>query len=261
MIRCLIVDDEAAARTNLRQALQPHSHWRVESECQDAESARAALERLEVDAVFLDIQMPGRNGIALAADIARLDAPPVIIFVTAHSGHALSAFDVHALDYLLKPFDDARLAQTLERATDLIRLKRPREYAFALRGFVGDADRASSQSTTLSHFTVRSVGMIESIPVSEVRWIVASGNYAELHLAERKVLHRATLRALEQHLDPAEFMRVHRSVLVRKALMRAISVEGDGVYLLHLQGGATVPVSERHAADVRGYLAKRAAAG
>ncbi|MBL8517214.1 MAG: response regulator transcription factor [Betaproteobacteria bacterium] len=261
MIRCLIVDDEAAARTNLRQALRPHAHWQVQAECHDADSARAALDRLDVDAVFLDIQMPGRSGIALAADMARMDAPPVIIFVTAHSGHALSAFDVHALDYLLKPFDDARLAQTLERATDLIRLKRPQAYAFALRGFVGDAVRASSPHAALSHFTVRSVGMIESIAVAEVRWIVASGNYAELHLADRKVLHRATLRALEQHLDSTEFMRVHRSVIVRKSLMRALSVEGDGVYLLHLRDGATLPVSERHAADVRTHLAQRAVVG
>lgn len=261
MIRCLIVDDEAAARANLRQAMAAYSHWQIEGECQNAHEAREALAKTSVDAVFLDIQMPGKNGIALASELATMDTPPVIIFVTAHSGHALSAFDVHALDYLLKPFDDTRLAQTLERATELIRLKRPPEYALALRGFVGNANRVPPSNAPLSHLTVRSVGMIESIPVAEVRWIVASGNYAELHLADRKVLHRATLRALEQHLDAAVFMRVHRSVLVRKNLMRALSVEGDGVYLLHLQDGATLPVSERHAADVRAQLAERAVAG
>lgn len=259
MIRCLIVDDEAAARDNLRQALAPFADWHVEAVCHDAADAREALSRARVDAVFLDIQMPGKSGIAFAAELAAAEIPPVIIFVTAHSGHALSAFDVHALDYLLKPFNDTRLAQALDRATDLIRLKRPREYAFALRGFVGAQKGPAAGPATLTHFTVRSVGMIESIPVSEVRWIVASGNYAELHLDARKVLHRATLRALEQHLDPADFMRIHRSVLVRRRLMRALTVEGDGVYLLHLDDGNALPVSERHAQAVREHLMQRPA--
>ena len=257
MIRCLIVDDEAAARANLRQALAPFTHWRIESECKDAEAFHGALSAFTVDAVFLDIQMPGKSGIAVAAELAAMDAPPVIIFVTAHSGHALSAFEVHALDYLLKPFDDARLAQTLERATDLIRLKQPAEYAFALRGFIGNSADSPMANSRLTHFTVRSVGAIESIPVGDVRWIVASGNYAELHLAERKVLHRATLRALEQHLDAADFMRVHRSVLARRSLMRALRVEGDGVYQLLLCDGTALPVSERHAPAVKDWLSHR----
>jgi len=242
-IRYLVVDDEPPGRLNLRLAMDAHPGWQLVAECGGAESARAALDSHAVDVVFLDIQMPGQSGLALARDISRQPEPPLIIFVTAYSEHAVEAFEVHALDYLLKPFLDARLAQALERAGAMLGQRQREAYGAALRRYV---DHDAAQAKALDTISVRSVGRIDRIGVDEILRIESAGNYVELHLAARTVLHRMTLGRLEALLPPCDFLRVHRGTLVRRQQIASLASSGDGSYCLRLRYGAVVAVSERH---------------
>jgi two-component system LytT family response regulator len=255
-IRYLIVDDEAPSRTNLRLAMDAHPGWALAGECASAAAARAWLAGqdadVQLDVIFLDVQMPVESGVQLARDISRLPQPPLIVFVTAYSEHAIDAFEVHALDYLLKPVGDARLAQALERCTAMLRQRQREAYGAAVRDFT-DAD-AGTQAAYLKRVNVRSVGRIEQVCVEDILWIEAAGNYVELHLTARTVLHRITLNRLEALLDPAHFLRVHRGAIVRRGQIGTLETVGDGCYRLRLRCGGTVAVSERHLPVLRAAL-------
>jgi two-component system LytT family response regulator len=256
-ILAAIVDDEPLARVNLRHGLSAFARWTVAGEWESAEQARLALESVRVQVVFLDIQMPRESGLGLARTLSLLDEPPVVIFVTAFERFAVEAFELHALDYLLKPFDDERLRQAVLHAEGMIDLRARAGYRTALRGYVADLTQPGEQPPAfLRRLSVRSVGRIESVAVDHIRWIAAAGNYVELHLADRVVLHRVTLSHLEQRLDPAMFLRVHRSTIVRRDQCVAVTVQGDGTYALTLKAGATLPVSERYIEAVRTLLTR-----
>lgn len=250
-IRYLIVDDEAPGRTNLRLAMAAHPDWELAAECDSAATARAVLAAQEVDLVFLDIRMPGESGLVLARELSRLREPPLVVFVTAYGEHALDAFDVHALDYLLKPLGDARLAQTLERSAAMLGQRQREAYGAALRDYV---DAAALQDRALDHLNVRSVGRIERIGVADILWIEAAGNYVELHLAGRTVLHRITLNRLEALLPAAQFLRVHRGAIVRRDQLARLDTSGDGTWRLTLRCGGTVAVSERYLAALKAAM-------
>lgn len=252
-IRYLIVDDELPSRLNLRLAMAAHPGWQLAGECGGAASARAALAGIDVDLVFLDIQMPGQSGLVLARELSRLREPPLVVFVTAYSEHAIEAFEVHALDYLLKPLDDARLAQAVERAASMLRQRQREAYGAALRGFV-DADGDGDGAQSLDTISVRSVGRIEQVKVGDILRIESAGNYVELRLAGRTVLHRMTLSRLESLLAPGEFMRVHRGTIVRRSQIAGMETRGDGTYWLSLRNGDLVAVSERYAGALKAIL-------
>jgi two-component system LytT family response regulator len=239
----MIVDDEAPGRDNLRLAMAAHPDWVLVGECDSTAAARATLASIETDVIFLDIQMPAESGLALARDLSRLREPPLIIFVTAYSVHAIDAFELHALDYLLKPLDDARLAQAVERSEAMLRHRQREAYGAALRSYV----QAGDSPQRVDHVNVRSVGRIEQILVSDILWVASAGNYVELHLASRTVLHRITLGRLETLLAPGEYLRVHRGAIVRRDQIASLATSGDGSYRLTLRCGAEVTVSERYA--------------
>ncbi len=256
-VHALIVDDEALARANLRHALAATPHWKVTAECASVAEAREALGTVAADVVFLDVQMPVEDGFVLARALADRDEPPIIVFVTAFESFAVEAFEVHALDYLLKPFDDERFAQALARAESLLQLRERASYTGALRDYLADQRSPRDDGDPPSFLTrlcIRSVGKIESVNVDDVRWMHGAGNYVELHLAGRMLLHRITLTQLEHRLDPAVFLRVHRSSMVRRSECLALSVTGDGTYSLKLRSGARVAVSERYVDAVREVL-------
>lgn len=253
--RLLIVDDEEPGRINLRFALGAYPSWQIAAECADAAQARAFLASQAVDVVFLDIRMPRESGLELAHELARLPAPPLVVFVTAYDTHAVEAFRVHALDYLLKPLDDEDLARALVRAETLLAQRQLAGPASALRDWSALQERASGSAPAyLQQFNVRSVGRIDFVQLDEVAWIEAAGNYVELHLAGRSVLHRVPIGTLERLLDPARFVRVHRSALVRLDHVVTLRTDQDGAAGLTLRCGSLVPVSERHLARVRKLL-------
>lgn len=251
-IRYLIVDDEAPGRVNLRLAMQAHPGWVLAGECESAATARAALAGQDVDAVFLDVQMPVESGLVLARELSRLREPPLIVFVTAYSEHAIDAFEVHALDYLLKPVGDARLAQAVERAAAMLGQRQREAYGAAVRDYV-DAD-AGRPPGHLAHLNVRSVGRIEQVRVEDILWVESAGNYVELHLAARTVLHRITLNRLASLLAPNDFVRVHRGAIVRRDQIASLATSGDGSWRLLLRCGGAVAVSERYLAALKAAL-------
>lgn len=246
-LRYLIVDDEAPSRVNLRLAMAEHTGWLLAAECDSAAQARSALAAPDIDLIFLDIQMPGEGGIALARELCRLPEPPLIVFVTAYSEHAVDAFEVYALDYLLKPLNDARLAQAIERAAAMLAQRQRSAYAAALR------DYTDRHSTVLEHLHVRSVGRIEQVRIADIEWIGAAGNYVELHLSGRTVLHRITVSRLEALLPAQDFVRVHRGAIVRRSQIARLEGGGDS-WRLVLRCGAAVPVSERHVGALKALM-------
>jgi len=247
-VRCLIVDDEAPGRTNLRLALAAYPDWILVAECEGVAPARAVLASHDIDVVFLDIRMPAESGLVLARELSQLREPPLIVFVTAHGEHAIDAFEVHALDYLLKPLSDARLAQAVERGAAMLRHRQRAAYGVALRDYVADGQRR------LKHVNVRSVGRIEQILLDDIQWIASAGNYVELHLGSRTILHRITLNRFEALLPAEDFLRVHRGVIVRREQVASLATTGDGTYQLTLRCGSTVAVSERYLAALKSCM-------
>jgi two-component system LytT family response regulator len=255
-IRVLLVDDEAPARRNLRHALAPHGRWQVVGECASAAEVRRTLATERVDVLFLDIQMPRESGLTLARALLSDPDPPLIVFVTAWSGYAIEAFELHAVDYLLKPIDDARLARTLGRIEEVIALHAQASSAEAMREYLDEHGNQPQVPPTryLQRLSIRSVGRIDSVLVADVLAVTSTRNYVRLILPGRTILHRVTLKHLESRLDPARFLRIHRSALVRRDQPLTLKVTGDGTYDLLLRCGVTVPVSERYVDAVRAAM-------
>lgn len=225
-IRILLVDDEQLAIDRLNDLLRNLEDVSVVGSAASAADAHERIKELAPDLVFLDIQMPGGNGMALAADLP-LDQRPEIIFVTAFEHFAPDAFAVDATDYLLKPVRFDRLRSSIARARRRIALTRSQ-------------DESQSQYTDAIWVAVRG-GQIR-LSVSDIEWIEAAKDYVMLHTATRSYLHRAPMNALETQLDPAQLMRVHRSSFVRLSLVEGVARPGRGSLNLLLRDGAVIQV-------------------
>ncbi len=256
-IRALIVDDEVLGRKNLQCAIEAHRNWIIAAEAASVANARLALATQHIDVIFLDIQMPRETGLQLARELSELSSPPLIIFVTAFNEHAIDAFELHALDYLLKPLNDSRLAHALERAESMLALRQQANYGKALRRYV--ADENNKEQTIQEYWqqvSIRSIGKIETVSLADVHWIEAQGNYMQLHTATRQILYRASMARLEQHLDPSMFLRIHRSTIIRKDQIARIYATADSHYKMVLRCGDEVLISERYIAAVKEVLAR-----
>jgi two-component system LytT family response regulator len=225
MLRVVVADDEAPARSGIKARLASHADVQVVAECRDAEETIAAIREHRPDLLFLDIQMPGASGFDALEQLAD-DEHPLIIFLTAHDQYALRAFDVHAVDYLLKPIDDRRFAEALDHA----RLMR--------------TARATTQYA--QRFATRRGGEIVFVAAADVDWIEGCGDYAALHTAKRTHLLRETLQQLERRLDPAQFVRIHRSTIVRLDRIRAFKTLTNRDGVARLRDGTELRVSRTY---------------
>ncbi len=268
-LRVLLVDDEAFNRLRLRDLLAEQPDVEIVGEASDGDDAIAQIRALRPDLVFLDVRMPGCSGIDVVRAIGA-PAMPVTIFVTAYDQYAVDAFQVAALDYLVKPFDDERFAQALQRARRTIALGGLEQMRAQLLRVLGAGEGGSppvaptpgaaatsaepapaesspvasdSRSPYLERIPVEVQGTIRPIPVGDIDYILASGPYAELVVQGRRHLVREAMQVLEERLDPARFMRIHRSVIVRLALVEGLrrGAGGDGEVLL--KGGGRLRVS------------------
>lgn len=244
-VRVAIVEDEPPARAKLRRLLAAHAGYRVVGEAEDLAGGVALLRNEAPDLLFLDIQLGAENGFDL---LARTPTPhPLVVFTTAYHEHALRAFEVAALDYLLKPFDRERFVQCLERVAVRLAERRRDDGAVAdeerLRR-VGDLGRARR----LERLVVHERGRVRIVPVADVLRLSASGNYVEVHTRERRHLVRATLSRLAQRLDPVEFLRVHRSHLVRADFIAATAPRAHGDLAITLRDGTELLLSRRYRA-------------
>lgn len=235
-LRIVIVDDEPKAREKLRRYLAEDSRVRVVGEAGDGVSAVRIIEEEHPDLVLLDIQMPEMDGfdVIAALDLERL---PGVIFTTAHDQHAIRAFEVAALDYLLKPIDRVRLEEAVERATHRIRTR---------AGGTDRAVRALEETRPLTRFLVRSRGRMHLVPVDEVDWIGAAGNYVELHVGSETHLVRGTLQSLERRLPQTTFARIHRSTIVNLDRVRALHPWSHGDFQVELRDGTELRLSRRY---------------
>ena len=252
-IRVLIVDDEPLARARIADMLAHEPAVEIVGERDNGRSAVEAIRTLQPDLVFLDVQMPGMTGLEVAREVG-VEAMPLTIFVTAYDQHALEAFEVAALDYLVKPFDDDRFEHTLQRARRVIELREVDRLRTRLLSVLqGDApDRraepppltpAETRSEYMQRIPVEMRGKVRVVPAAEIDFIVASGPYAELYSGDRKYVIRESMQNLEDGLDPDQFIRVHRSVIVRLDLIETLHKGAGGDYEVQLKSGRRLRVS------------------
>jgi two-component system LytT family response regulator len=235
-LRVLIVDDESMARRRLRRLLASEPNVTIVGDCADGRAALAAIAATAPDLVFLDVQMPELDGFEVLQAIAPAHMP-AIVFVTGFDRYALRAFDVHAIDYLLKPFTPERFREAVARARGRIERREPA----AGPGALASALRSAPQY--LARVTVTTSGRSLVVELSSVDWIGAEDNYVRLHAGEREFLLRATLKALEPKLDPDRFTRIHRSAIVQIDRIAEIHPASHGDCDLLLRDGTTLPLS------------------
>lgn len=247
-IRALIVDDEPVARDGIRALLKRDAEIEIVGDCADGREAVEAIESLSPDLVFLDVQMPEADGFDV---IERIGAEnmPVVVFVTAYDQYALRAFDVAAIDYLLKPFDDERFALAVNRAKSQVR-----------RGEVGDLSRrliallefqtpktgpddAPSSGDYLQRIMLKTGGKVVFLKVDEIDWIEAEGDYVRLHVRGGSHLLRDTMKRLERQLDPSQFLRTHRSTIVNVDRIKELHPFFHGDYMVILKDGTELKLS------------------
>jgi two-component system LytT family response regulator len=246
-IRALIVDDEPVARDGIRVLLRDDPEIEVVGECADGREAIEAIRELSPELVFLDVQMPEMDGFGVIEEIGA-EAMPMVIFVTAYDQYALRAFDVAALDYLLKPYDDDRFATAVQRAKSLVRRGAVGELSRKLIALLEGASGAAVRRTPVPGDYLRRVmlktgGRVIFLKVEEVDWIEAEGDYVRLHVGSNTHLLRDTMKRLEAQLDPAKFVRTHRSTIVNLDRIKELHPYFHGDYVILLKNGTELKLS------------------
>ena len=231
----LIVDDEELARESIKALLSDEQGWKVVGEAENGDEALAAINKLSPDVVFLDVEMPVMDGITLLQQ-RRPNAFPVIILTTAYSDFALDAFDLDVTDYLLKPFTNRRFMDALTRAENKI-LQHQKS------GLVANNNPSLTDDAHTRRLVVRSAGRIQIVDLNDIKYIRASGNYAEIFTDERKYLHHETISRLEALLDPKTFIRIHRSTVVRIDQISELITKPNREFDVHVKDGTVLRCS------------------
>ena len=257
-IRTIIVDDEPLARRTLEKLLRDDPEVEIRATCSDGEEALEAIEREAPDLVFLDIQMPGMSGFEmLEACVGKHgeEALPFIIFVTAYDEHALHAFEVHALDYLLKPFSNTRFAQALDHAKRQILTDRRSDFHQRLTELL---DRYAPEKPVCGpegeRFAVKADGKVTFIPLGSVVWFEAADHYVMVHTPEKSYICRESMAGLEERLQARRFLRIHRSAIVNVEHVRELRIVGREDYEVLSSTGGTLSVSRRRVKPLRALL-------
>jgi two-component system, LytTR family, response regulator len=239
-IRALIVDDEPLARSNIAILLRKHAEVEIIGECGSGAEALGEIRVTRPDLLFLDVQMPECDGFDVLEMLGN-DFPPAVIFVTAYDQYALRAFEAGALDYLLKPFDNARFELAVTRAKQRLR----------------EMNRGENVRRNAERIVVKSAGEVSFIKINDIDWIEAADYYACLHVASRNHLVRRSLAELETELDPDQFCRVHRSSIVNLDRVRSLKLHEDGEYEVLLETGARVRLSRRYRKELEDRMGVR----
>jgi two-component system LytT family response regulator len=248
-IRVLIVDDEPLARKGIRRFLSGESNLEIVGESPNGVDAVARIAELRPDIVFLDIQMPDLDGFGVI-DCIEPERLPLIIFVTAYDEHAIRAFEIHAFDYVLKPFDQKRVIKALQRARSYLEENRDAR----ARRDMKEVLREIRKDRPLDRFVVRENERIFFVPVSDVIWIEAAGSYACIHLAKGSHILRETMTNLENRLAAQRFFRVRKSAIVNGSRIREIRPMFHGEYDLVLTDGTTLTSSRRFRQNIQTFL-------
>ncbi|REL29609.1 LytR/AlgR family response regulator transcription factor [Thalassotalea euphylliae] len=262
----IIVDDEPLARKGLAIRLAAHNDINIVAQCSNGREAIEAIKTHRPDLVFLDIQMPGINGFEVIDALIEQGLPmPMVVFVTAFDQYAIKAFDVHAVDYLMKPADDARLAQAMDRIREHLQSKTDAEHKNKLVKLVSDVtgndqntileELANKQTVSLSQYSdvlpIKDGGELSRVPVNTISWIDAAGDYMCVHTEEGTHILRKTMKQLEELLDPRIFIRSHRSTIVNKNYVQKFCSQLNGEYYLVMNSGKELKVSRSYKDKVK----------
>ena len=242
-LRAVIVDDEPLARQLIAELLSADEEVKVVAECANGLEALETLPRLRPDLVFLDVQMPGLSGFEVLTRLSAT-AVPYVIFVTAHDQYAMQAFEVHALDYLLKPFAKARFYDSLRRAKEALQSQGMAELARKISSLA--ASYGGPDATPPAHrteFRVRAGTRLGRVKTAEVRWLEAASQYVRLHTGDGTHMLSTSLGTLEKELDPKEFLRIHRSTIVNCAFVQEVRAEKSGTHSVVLTDGTRLRLS------------------
>jgi two-component system, LytTR family, response regulator len=239
IIRTMIVDDEELARDRLRTLLSKQPEIEIVGEAADGRTAVDLVDKLKPDLLFLDVQMPELTGFEV---LAALESPPNVIFVTAHDKFALRAFDVHAVDYLLKPFDRERFQTALQRAIAKIRTQKPEESRAGLSAVLDEV----KPTKPVERLLVKTQGRVLLIKANDVDWVEAADNYVTLHVGKEAHMMRETMTSLESRLPSDKFMRISRSTIVNVERIQELQPMFHGEYIVVLRGGAKLTLSRSY---------------
>jgi two-component system, LytTR family, response regulator len=250
IIRVVIVDDEPLGRTVIREMLRSDSDFAVVSECATGQEAIAVISNERPDLVFLDVQMPEVDGFAVLTALAP-EHLPMIIFVTAYDQYAVSAFDVHAVDYLLKPFDRERFGRALQRAKAQLRQQSANDVNQRILALL---EEQRAKPKYLERLVIKNNGRVFFLKTEEIDWISAEGNYVNLHVKKESYLLRETISSLEAQLNPQKFARIHRSQIVNIDRIRELHHWSHGEYQVILHDGAELMLSRSYREKLHGLL-------
>ena len=241
-IRTLIVDDEPLARERVKRFLRDEKDVSIIGECGNGADAVKAIRSERPDLVFLDIQMPEKNGFEV---IRSLDGKqlPTVVFVTAYDQYALQAFDVHALDYLLKPFNRDRFQRAVDRAREQIDDRRRGDLDERLTSLI---ENLKTDKKYLDRLVVKTVGRVFFLKTDEIDWIEAAGNYVRLHVGRESHMIRETMNGIETKLDPEKFIRIHRSTVVHIDRIKELHPMFSGDYAVMLRDGTELALSRNY---------------
>ena len=254
-IRTLVVDDEPLAREGLRIMLAQDADVEVVGECSSGRDAVGAVRRLRPDLLFLDVQMPELNGFDVLASLqagGETDLPAVI-FVTAYDRYALRAFEVHALDYLLKPFDDERFSDALGRAKRHLRLAHVSTLSERLLSLLENYRTPDAAREYMTRLSIKDAGRVLFLDVAELDWIEAADYYVQLHIGGKSYLHRESMQRLEERLDPGRFLRIHRSAIVNRQRVKELRHKGRELVCV-LASGVSLKVARSQRARLSKML-------
>ncbi|HXQ71912.1 MAG TPA: LytTR family DNA-binding domain-containing protein [Pyrinomonadaceae bacterium] len=243
MVRTLIIDDVQLARERLKRCLADHPDVEVVGECDNGDKAVKAIRALSPDLIFLDVQMPALDGFGVL-DALKTEHMPVVIFVTAYNEYAIQAFEVNALDYLLKPVDCERLSKAVQRAK--AHLAQPAQDVDLDSRFRAMLEDIKTGSKFLKRLTIKLTGRTILLPTDEIDWIETYGNYLKIHAGRESHLIRGTMQSLETKLDPEKFVRVHRSVIVNIEKIKEIYPRSNGDQDLVLKNGQHLMLSRNY---------------
>jgi two-component system, LytTR family, response regulator len=251
-IRTMVIDDEPVARERIVGLLQQEQDIELIGECADGNQAINAIQQQSPDLVFLDVQMPACDGFNVIQQIGA-DRMPAVVFVTAYDEYALRAFEVHAIDYLLKPFGRDRFQQTLRHAREHLERRRAGDLGKRLLALVQDL---KPEPQKLDRLVVKSGGRVFFLRTDQIDWIEAAGNYVRLHLSEDSHLFRETMNNMEARLDVRRFVRIHRSRIVNTDRIKELQPWFNGEYVVVLQNGARLTLSRGYREKLQERLGK-----
>lgn len=253
-IRTIIIDDEPAARKRIRDLLQKQADFEIVAECSSGEEAIESISTNSPDLIFLDVQMGSMDGFDVLSTLGKGNLP-ITIFVTAYDKYALQAFRVHALDYLLKPFDDERFGEMIEFVRHQIGRNRIGDLNDKLGSFLDDHHKNKETRTFQTRLVLKSNGRISFIPVESIDWITAEDSYVSINAAGRSHLMRESLSNLEHTLNPDTFLRIHRSTIINVTRIKELHPSFHGEYVVVLSDGKRFKLSRNYRDGARRLIA------